>query len=60
MSPPTTFFIGRETLIPAEHSELGGIRNWLYRAIAGNALSPALFYNLPPNRVVELGTQIAI
>jgi KUP system potassium uptake protein len=55
-----TFFIGRETLIPAEHSELGGFRNWLYRTIAGNALSPALFYNLPPNRVVELGTQIAI
>ena len=55
-----TFFIGRETLIPAEHSELSGLRNWLYRTIAGNALSPALYYNLPPNRVVELGTQIAI
>ena len=55
-----TFFIGRETLVPAEHSELGGFRNWLYRTIAGNALSPALFYSLPTNRVVELGTQIAI
>jgi len=55
-----TFFIGRETLVPAEHSELGRFRNWLYRTIAGNALSPALFYNLPTNRVVELGTQIAI
>ena len=55
-----TFFIGRETLVPAEHSELGRWRNWLYRTIAGNALSPALFYNLPTNRVVELGTQIAI
>jgi KUP system potassium uptake protein len=39
---------------------VGRWRNWLYRAIAGNALSPALFYNLPTNRVVELGTQIAI
>jgi KUP system potassium uptake protein len=55
-----TFFIGRETLVPAAHSELGRFRNWLYRNIAGNALSPARFYNLPPNRVVELGTQIAI
>ncbi len=55
-----TFFIGRETLVPAEHSELNRFRNWLYRTIAGNALSPALFYNLPTNRVVELGTQIAI
>ncbi len=55
-----TFFIGRETLVPSEHSELGRLRNWLYRAIASNALSPARFYNLPPNRVVELGTQTAI
>jgi KUP system potassium uptake protein len=55
-----TFFIGRETLVPAERSELGTLRNRLYRAMASNALSPARFYHLPPNRVVELGTQIAI
>ncbi len=55
-----TFFIGRETLVPAEHSELGTLRNRLYRAIAGAALSPARFYHLPTNRVVELGTQITI
>ena len=55
-----TFFIGRETLVPAEHSELSRWRNWLYRTLAGNALSPARCYHLPPNRVVELGTQIAI
>jgi len=28
--------------------------------MASNALSPARFYHLPPNRVVELGTQITI
>jgi KUP system potassium uptake protein len=55
-----TFFIGRETLVPAEHSQLSRWRGWLYRNLAGNALSPARFYHLPPNRVVELGTQIAI
>jgi KUP system potassium uptake protein len=55
-----TFFIGRETLVPAEKSELGVFRNRLYRALAGAALSPARFYHLPPNRVVELGTQITI
>ena len=48
------------TLVPAERSELGTLRNRLYRAMASNALSPARFYNLPTNRVVELGTQIAI
>jgi KUP system potassium uptake protein len=55
-----TFFIGRETLVPAEKSELGSWRNRLYRAMASAALSPARFYHLPTNRVVELGTQIAI
>jgi KUP system potassium uptake protein len=55
-----TFFIGRETLVPAERSELGMWRNRLYRAMAGAALSPARFYHLPTNRVVELGTQVSI
>ncbi len=56
----TTFFIGRENLVPAEHSELPRWRNWLYRHIASNALAAARFYRLPHNRVVELGTQVSI
>ncbi|HEX2761294.1 MAG TPA: KUP/HAK/KT family potassium transporter, partial [Rhizomicrobium sp.] len=58
--PTATFFIGRETLVPADHSEMPRWRNWLYRQLAGNAMSAARFYHLPPNRVVELGTQITI
>ena len=56
----TTFFIGRETLVPAEHPALGTWRTWLYIRLASSALSPARFYRLPPNRVVELGTQVTI
>lgn len=55
-----TFFLGRETLIPSEHPALGVWRTWLYTRLASNALSPAKFYHLPPNRVVELGTQVTI
>ena len=55
-----TFFIGHETLVPAEHPVLGRWRTWLYMLLAANALSPARFYHLPPNRVVELGTQVTI
>jgi len=55
-----TFFIGHETLVPAEHPALGRWRTWLYMQLAASALSPARFYHLPPNRVVELGTQISI
>ncbi len=56
----TTFFVGRETLVPGEHP---GLKHWriaLYTWLASNALSPARFFQLPPNRVVELGTQITI
>ena len=56
----TTFFIGRETLVPAEHPALPRWRLWLYMRLATNALSPARFYHLPPNRVVELGAQVTI
>jgi KUP system potassium uptake protein len=56
----TTFFVGRETLVPSQHPALGRWRTWLYMQLAANALSPARFYCLPPNRVIELGAQITI
>ena len=56
----TTFFLGRETLVPSERPSLAGWRVALYMWLASNALSPARFYHLPPNRVVELGTQVSI
>ncbi|HEY5046839.1 MAG TPA: potassium transporter Kup [Rhizomicrobium sp.] len=56
----TTFFIGRETLVPAEHPALGNWRTRAYMQLASAALSPVKFYHLPPNRVVELGTQVTI
>jgi KUP system potassium uptake protein len=61
LDPETsTFFIGRETLVPAENPVLGRWRTWLYMWLASTALSPASFYHLPPNRVVELGAQVTI
>lgn len=56
----TTYFVGRETLVPAERPELGRWRTRLYMALASNALSSARYYRLTPNRVVELGTQVTI
>ena len=56
----TTFFIGRETLVPSDPPLLGKWRTWLYMRLVSTALSPARFYRLPPNRVVEMGTQVTI
>jgi KUP system potassium uptake protein len=56
----TTFFVGRETLVPGDHSVLGRWRSWIYMQLYARALSPVRFYHLPPNRVVELGAQVTI
>ena len=56
----TTYFLGRETLVPGEKPSMKRWRVALYMWLASNALSPARFYHLPPGRVVELGTQVTI
>ncbi len=56
----TTFFLGHETLMLSDKPVLGRWRTWLYIKLASSALSPGRFYRLPPNRVVELGTQVSI
>jgi KUP system potassium uptake protein len=56
----TTYFVGREMLVPANRPVLSPWRIALYTWLASNAYSPARFFRLPANRVVELGTQISI
>jgi KUP system potassium uptake protein len=56
----STFFLGRETLVPSSKPTFPRWRIALYMWLSSNALSPARFFHLPPNRVVELGAQVAI
>jgi KUP system potassium uptake protein len=56
----TTYFVGRETLVAGHDAELKRWRVALYMWLASNAQSPTRYYHLPPNRVVELGTQVTI
>jgi KUP system potassium uptake protein len=56
----STFFLGRETLVPSSQPVLRRWRIALYMWLASNALSPARYFCLPPNRVIELGAQVAI
>jgi KUP system potassium uptake protein len=56
----STFFLGRETLVPSSTPTLRRWRIALYMWLASNALSPAKYFRLPANRVVELGAQVAI
>lgn len=56
----TSFFIARQTLLPRPG---GGMALWREHIFAGmfrNARSAADYYQIPPNRVIELGTQVEI
>ncbi len=54
----TSYFLGRETLIPRFGSEMQFWREKIFVAMFRNAGNAASFFGLPPNRVVELGTQV--
>jgi KUP system potassium uptake protein len=56
----TTFFIRRETLVPARISALPKWQTKLFIKLYASALEAAQFYRLPAGRVVELGSQTEI
>ena len=54
----TSYFLGRERLIPTGKSRMMRWRKKLFAFLSRNALSATEFFGIPPNRVVELGAQI--
>jgi KUP system potassium uptake protein len=54
----TTYYLGREQLIPTGTTPLWSWRKKLFVFMSRNSRSATAFYNIPPNRVVELGAQI--
>ncbi|HEY9449876.1 MAG TPA: potassium transporter Kup [Gemmatimonadaceae bacterium] len=54
----TSYYLGREQLIPTGHTEMARWRKKLFVVMARNARAATEFFGLPPNRVVELGAQI--
>ena len=56
----TSYFIGRETLIPRLGSEMAFWREKIFVAMFRNAGSATAFFQIPSNRVVELGTQVVL
>ena len=57
----TSFFLGRETLIPGK--KVHGMAVWrerLFAFMSRNAQRATEYFRIPPNRVVELGAQIEL
>ena len=54
----TSYYLGRETLIPVAGGGLSTWRKRLFGFLSRNGRSATDFFGLPPNRVIEIGTQI--
>jgi KUP system potassium uptake protein len=55
----TTYFVARSTVVDGV-GDLSSWRRTLFGWMLRQSEGPANYYNLPPNRVVELGTQISL
>jgi KUP system potassium uptake protein len=56
----TSFFIARQTVISVPDRGMAPWREHLYIAMSRNARTAADYYQIPANRVIELGTQVEI
>ena len=56
----TTFFLSREELLRGQRSDLSPLRRRAFMQMARSAQVIADYYDLPPNRVVEIGTRLEI
>jgi KUP system potassium uptake protein len=58
--PRTTYYLGRETLIPSNSRGMSRWRKHLFAFISRNSTSATAYFGIPPNRVVELGMQVEL
>lgn len=56
----TSFFLSRETVVPIVKAGMALWRERLFATMARNAGSASAYFRLPPNRVIEPGTQVEI
>jgi len=56
----TSFFVSRETLIPTVKAGMALWREKLFVSMSKNATKATEFFQVPTNRVVELGTQVEL
>ncbi len=56
----TSFFLGRRSVVPSATRGMPLWQDKLYIFLMRNAANPTDFFHIPPGRVVELGTQVAV
>jgi KUP system potassium uptake protein len=55
-----TFYLGRETLIPTERPGMALWREHLFAFLSRNAQRPTQYFELPADRVFEIGVQLEL
>ncbi len=53
-----TYYLGRETFLATAKGKLGPVRETIFAFLSRNAASATSYFEIPPNQVVEIGTQI--
>ncbi len=56
----TSFFLSRDLLVPSAKPGMAKWRESLFIALSKNAMNAAVFFKIPANRVIEMGTRIEI
>jgi KUP system potassium uptake protein len=56
----TSYFLGRETLLPTRDRSLAFWRKRIFRFLSRNSRAATDFFSIPPNRVIEIGTQVEL
>ena len=56
----TSFFVGRVKIVRKRKSPFGAARCKLFEIMHRNALAATEFFRIPPNRVIELGSQVEL
>lgn len=53
-----SYFLGRETIVPAMMPRIGGVRRAILTVMLRNSLPAADFFHIPADRVVEVGVRV--
>jgi len=56
----TSFYLGRETLSATGDGAMAQWRKNFFILMSRNAWNATSFFNLPPDRVMELGSQVKL
>jgi len=56
----TTFYVNRETLLSTGKAHMASWRKGLFAFLSRNAWNVTTYFGIPPNRVVELGSQVEL